>query len=257
MALPILGIITTGTGPRTEYDAYHKKFLSHLGVEVEVIARHALDNLSREEVRELEAGPNDNFIGCHIKMPGGRGDRMGDDWGHVWIAHHKLVPIYQKYIDELESLGVSATILCCAEEYGVNDFRSKRFFVQPWIVMTEYVRIQTLSMSRPKIGLLIPDEEHRRQDIDTWTSQPWMEKLELIVESKKGRLDAALESFRKAGVDLVLNWGYGYGIAPRDPDNALAYVEEKVGAPFITTQRIATLSVRDLLQPSINDRLFV
>jgi hypothetical protein len=152
---------------------------------------------------------------------------------------------------------VVGTVLCCIEEYGADDFRSRRFFLQPWMLMTDFVKNFTNSMQAPKIGLLIPDEEHYDQDKATWVSQPWMSKLTLTIEPKKGRLKEALKAMRDAHVDLVLNWGYGYGIAPRDDPATIPTVEDGAGAPFLTPQRMVGLAVRDMLRPSMNDKSFV
>lgn len=252
-----LGLITTGHGPRNEYVTYHRNLMKELRVGVEIKIAHALDGLSRDEIREIEARPGDIYIGCHIHEPGATGDRMGPGYGHVWIASRHLVPLFQKYLDSLEAEGVDATILCCAEEYPLDAFHSDRYFVLPWLVVTEWVRISTMYMPEPKIGILIPDEEHLDQDTATWQSQPWMKRLKVFIEPKKGRLDEALARLRRENVDMAINWGYGTGIAPEDPKDVIKSVEEAVGAPFITPHRLVTLYTRNLLRPSIDDRRFV
>ena len=252
-----LGLITTGNGPREEYITYHRNLMKELGLDIEIKIAHALDGLTRNEIREIETQPGDIYIGCHIKEPGATGDRMGPGWGHVWIASRHLVPLYQKCLDSLEAEGVDATILCCAEEYAPDAFHSDRYLVLPWLALTEWVRISTMYMPEPKIGILIPDEEHLDQDTATWQSQPWMKRLRVFIEPKKGRLDEALAQFREENVDMVINWGYGFGVAPEDPKDLIKSVEEAAGAPFITPHRMATFYIRNLFRPSIDDRRFV
>jgi hypothetical protein len=127
----------------------------------------------------------------------------------------------------------------------------------PWLLVTEWVRVSTLYMENPKVGILIGGEKWVEQDTATWTSQPWMQRLELVIETRRGRLDEALASFRKNEVDLVVGWGYGVGIAPEDPLDMLASMYEAIRVPYLTPHRLATMHVRSLLLPSLNDRRLV
>jgi len=252
-----LGLITTGHGPRNEYVAYHRNVMKYLGVDVEIKITNALDGLSRDEIREIEARPGDRYIGCHIHEPGATGDRMGPGWTHIWAASRHLAPLYQKCLDSLEAEGVDATILCCAEEYPLDAFQSKRPFVLPWLVITEWVRVSMMYTAEPKIGILIVDEEHLEQDTATWQSEPWMKRLKVFIEIKKRRLDEALARFREQNVDMVIHWGYGFSTAPGDPPHMIKSIEEAAGAPFIIPLRLATSHTRDLFRPSFDDRRFV
>jgi protein AroM len=255
--VPKLGLVTTGQGPRNEYVAYHRNLLEHLGVRAEISIRNALDGLSREEIRAIEVGLGKRCIGCHVHQPGATGDRMGPSgWTEVRVNPQALTVRFQKCIDSLDAEGVDATILCCAEEYPLDAFHAKRPLVLPWLVMTDWVRTSTMYLPEPRIGILIHDQEHVEEDIATWQSQSWMKRLKISFEMIKGRLDQALGRLRAEKVDMVIYWGYGWGIAPSDPADTIERVEEATGAPFITPQSITTLFVRHLLRPAINDRYF-
>lgn len=252
-----LGLITTGQGPRNEYVRYHRDLMRQLGVDVEIKIRNAMDGLSREEIRAIESKPGDRYIASHVHEPGATGDRMGPGWGSVYTRSTPLIPLFQQCLDSLEAEGVSATILCCVEEYPIDAFHSKCPLVVPWLVVTEWIRISTMYMAKPKIGILIPDEEHREENVATWSSQPWMKRLETVFEPRKGRLNEAIARLREENVDLAIYWGYGLGIAPKDPPDMLKSIYEVLGVPFITPQRFAVLHIRNLLVPSLDDRRFV
>ena len=219
-----LGLITTGQGPRNEYVRYHRNLMWELGVDAEIKIRNAMDGLTREQIRAMESKPGDRYIGSHIHEPGATGDRLGPGWGRVLTDSKPLIPLFQQCLDSLEAEGVDATILCCAEEYPIDAVHSKRPCVVPWLVMTEWVRVSTMYMAEPKIGILIPDEEHREEDAATWSSQPWMQRLEMVIEVGRGRLNEALARFREEKVDIAIHWGYGFGIGPGDPPDKLRSV---------------------------------
>lgn len=252
-----LGLITTGQGPRNEYVRYHRNLMWELGVDVEIKIRNAMDGLSREEIRAIESKPGDRNIGSHFHEPGATGDRMGPGWSEVLTDTKPLIPLFQKCLDSLEAEEVDATILCCVEEYPIDAFYSKRPFVVPWLVLTEWVRLSTMCMAKPRIGILIGGEKWVEQDTATWSSQPWMQRLEMVIETRRGRLNEALARFREGKVDMVIGWGYGVGIAPGDPPDMLKSIYETVGVPYLTPQRLATYHARNLLLPSLDDRRFV
>ena len=251
-----LGLITTGQGPRNEYVAYQRNLMKQLGLDVDIKVRNAMDGLTLEQIRAMESKPGDRYIGSHVHEPGVTGDRMGPGWTAVWTDTKPLIPLFQKCIDSLEAEGVDVTILGCAEEYPIDAFHSKRPLVVPWVVTTEWVRISTMYMAEPKIGIFILDEKHWEEDVATWNSQPWMKRLKIVFQIRKGREAEALASFRKNKVDFVVLWSFGVGLAPGDPVDLLKSSEEAAGAPLIIPQRLAMLHARNLLRPSLDDRAF-
>ena len=253
-----LGLVITGQGPRNEYVRYHRNLMWELGVDVEIKIRNAMDGLSREEIRAMESKPGERYVASHIHEPGAIGaSRMGPGWGRVFTDDKPLIPLFQNCLDSLEAEGVDATILCLAEEYPLDAFNSKRPFLVPWLVMTEWLRVSTMGMAEPKVGIMIPDEEHREEDAATWSSQPWMKGLNIVMESAKGRLTESLAQMKKENVDMILYWGYGFGIGPGESLDLFKSIYEAVSVPFITPQRLTGIHVRNLLVPPIDDRRFV
>jgi hypothetical protein len=253
-----LGLITTGQGPRNEYVRYHRNLMWELGIDVCIKICNAMDGLTRQEIRTMESLPRERQIGHHIHEEGATRDRLGTGWTRILTDSKPLIPLFQKCLESLEAQGVDLTILCCVEEFPIDSFQSRKPFLMPWVVVTEWVRITTMCMTEPRIGLLILDEEHRAQDMATWSSQPWMESLDLVVEIAGGRLDTALARCREEQVDMVVYWGYGLGLAPSDPPDKLQSVYETLGPiPLIAPNRLVAFHARNQLWPSLNDRRFV
>jgi hypothetical protein len=255
-----LGLITTGQGPRNEYVRYHRDLLWKLGLDVKIEIRNAMDGLSQEQIEAMESTPGERYIASHYHKPGATGDRMGPGWGKVFTDEKPLIPLFQNCLDQLEEEGVDVTILCCAEEYPLDAFHATRPFLVPWNLITDWVRVSTMYMDKPKLGLLIPDEEHWDEDIATWSSQPWMDKLEIVAERYWGRAEEAIAGLNREKENMVvaMYWGYGFGLSPEDPPDMLRSIYEALdGIPFVTIQRFMTLHVRNLLLPSLDDRRFV
>ena len=251
---PKLGLITVGQGPRDEFVAYHRNLLQHLGVAAQIEMRHGLEGLTRDEMRTLEALPGEACISGRIHEAGASRDRLPQSLVRVRSA--ALTPRFQACIDDLEAAGVSATILCCAEEYPPDTFRAARPFILPWLAMVEGVRVATLHMPAPRIGVLVLDEEHLAQNITTWSTQPWMRRLQLFFELWTNPIDQALCRLRDRQVQMVLIWGYGVGTAPGDPPGLIETVEAITGAPLLTAHAMSTLLVRHFLRPSMPDHDF-
>lgn len=254
-----LGLITTGQGPRNEYVRFHRNLLWDLGVDCEIHIRNAQDSLTREQIRSLEPQPGDRVIGHHVHEIGATGDRMGEGWREVHTKDRPLIPLFQNCIDSLEKEGVDAIILCCAEEYRTDDFHSNCPLIVPWIVMEEWVRTNTMYMNNPKVGILITDEKHREEDLNTWHSQPWMEKLKVVLDVNRGdNFAQALTHMKEEDVDMILLWGYGLSLAPNDPMDLLTSGYEILGnIPYVTPQRLCIYQARNVLCPCLDERRYV
>ena len=122
--------------------------------------------------------------------------------------------------------------------------------------MVEGVRVATLHMPAPRIGILVLDEEHLAQNIITWRTQPWMRRLQLFFELWTNPIDQALCRLRDRQVQMVLIWGYGVGTAPGYPPGLIETVEAITGAPLLTAHAMSTLLVRQFLRPSLPDHDF-
>jgi AroM protein len=253
--MPRLGLITTGHGPRKEFINYHGNVLAALGLsDAEIVIRHALDGLTWDEMVAISAQDGEIGIGCHVNVGDEAGDRMGPGYRGVTIEREKLVPIFQQKLNELETdENVDATILCCAEEYLPGALKSVRPLVWPYLSV--FRRIESLldSMDRPlRMGLLVPSERHKPQDMLTWTSQPWMKQVD--VQMALLNLDPSIDIAAQLAqelhdLDVAVIWGYSLGTAPRDPESVVMKISAALGCPVIPSRSAAILDARSLLSP--------
>jgi hypothetical protein len=228
-----------------------------MGVSVDVVARHALDGLSAEQIEALAPAPGEPAIHCHLRTPGATGSRLGPDWTETWVARAATELLVQARIDELEDEhGVGATIYCVAEWYPPGTFRSRRPLILPARNMLAYGQAVAESNPEATIGLLVYGARQRQQQLDTWRWQPWGARLRVeFGELGSAPLDAAAR-LRDRNPDLVFYWGYGVGLAPAHRADLIERLEEMLGQPVITPQNAAALFARNLFRPSVPGRTF-
>jgi protein AroM len=256
---PKLGLIGTGQGPRSEYIAFHSGMLRRLGLEVDVVMRHALHGMSAAEIQALAPKPEDPAIHGYVRVPGEMNHRFGADWGEVWMERGRSIGLVQACIDALEKEdGVDATIYCCAEPYPKDAFRCSRPLVLPYRVALGYAEAVAHSRGgKATIGILTGGTRQRKQQLEMWHSYPWTANLNLQFELVGEAPGEAAKRLAETKPDLVIYWGYGIGLAPGDPPGLISEMEAILGRPIILGHIVSTLFVRSLLYPSINGREFV
>jgi len=257
---PRLGIITTGHGPRTEYLRYHGNVLRHLGLpDVEIVARHSLEDLSPDEIDSMAPVADEPLIGGHVRAPGATGDRMGGGYREVLVARRLIIPLVQQRIDELDAEKVDAIIFCCAEEYPADAFSAMRPLIVPFRLVLAFVADAAGSLRRPfRVAVLTPGERWSKQDEATWRSEALPRSVEPVVIPLAGAPEAVAARVRDeiGQVDLAVLWGYGIGIAPFDPADLVGRLERGLGAPVVSVHALACRAARSLLRPSQDDLPF-
>lgn len=253
-----IGIVTTGQGPRDEYVNYHTNLLRHLGLtDVQLSIRHALDGLTEDEIDANAAKPGDWHIGCHVESPSSTGDRMGDGHKEVFVPREFMIERVQACIDSLEAEdGVDLTIFCCAEEYPDDAFTATGSLVLPFRVILDQVGAFVEARESARIGLVVPSVPHIEQDLRTFASARWADKVEFVAAGwSSSGADMAAELLAQGDApDLVVLFGYGMGIAPADDPALLTEIADAVGVPLVTAHGIATMTARGLLLPAMTDR---
>jgi len=256
---PKLGLIGTGQGPRSDYIAFHTGLLRRLGLEVDVVMRHALEGLSATQIKELAPKPEDPAIHGYMRSPGQMNPRFGADWGEVWMERGRSITLIQACIDALEEKdGVDAIIYCCAEPYPEDAFRSTKPLVLPYRVVLGYTKAVTYSRGgKATIGILTAGTRQRKQQLEMWRSYPWTANLNLQFELVGETPGEAAKRLAETKPDLVIYWGYGIGLAPGDPPGLISEMEAILGRPIILGHIVSTLFVRNFFYPSINGRDFM
>jgi hypothetical protein len=251
-----LGIVTTGHGPRDEYIRYHERLLAHLGAPVEVVIRHALDGLSYEQLKPHIVGPGVLNLGAHVHVPGATGNRLGPGWQHLFFDLRHCVARIQAAIDALETEdGVDLVLLACAAEFPEGALRARGVCVHPRELLFALAEAQAWDPSRrPRIGVLV-DHEHLATDQADWQRRPWGDRVDLHFAPIHDDILAAAATLG-GRVDMCFMWGYGVGLVAGDPPGLVTRLEEAIGAPLILPHRVATLFVRNLIRPPLDDLAF-
>ncbi|SEQ22068.1 AroM protein [Faunimonas pinastri] len=253
-----VGIITTGQSPRTEYRSFHRNALAALGIEADVFERACLDGLTRAEIRAHQIEPADGLgIGCYVHNDTPADRRMGSGWEEIFVDQAWYIERAQAAISAHQQDGMDIILMCCAEMYPANSFRSTVPLLLPYQLMFDLVRRQTEAKGKFRLALLLPTEWHIDQDRATWTSEPWMANVEASFGI--GIADGqAVEQLRGgAPYDLALIWGYGDGLAPHDPDDLLASISEGLQCPVVTPNVLNVFAARTLLTPAWPERIHV
>ncbi len=257
--MPKVGIITTGQSPRNEYVSFHRNALTALGLDnVEVVERACLDGLTRQQIAAHEITPDKGLgIGCYVHNTTPDDRRMGAGWEEIFVDQAWYLERAQAAIEAHERDGVDIILMCCAEMYPEGALSSTVPLLLPYQLMFDAVRRQAQARGKIKLALLLPTDWHIGQDRATWSSQPWMSKVEphFGIGIANG---AAIEQLKPEGpYDMALIWGYGDGLAPFDPETLLADISSALGCPTITPNVLNIFNGRTMLTPAWNERIHV
>lgn len=253
-----VGIITTGQSPRKEYVSFHRNALKALGLDADVSERACLDNLTRREIAAHEISPEDGLgIGCYVHNTTPDDRRMGAGWEEIFVDQTWYLERAQAAIDSHEAAGVDIILMCCAEMYPEGALHSKVPLLLPYQLMFDVVKRQVEARGKIKLALLLPTAWHIGQDRATWTSQPWMDKVD--AHFGIGIADGqAVEQLKAEGpFDLAIIWGYGDGLAPHDPETLLADISAALQCPTITPNVLNVFNARTLVVPAWPERIHV
>lgn len=253
-----VGIITTGQSPRKEYVSFHRNALKALGLTVEVTERACLDGLTRAEIAKHEISPENGLgIGCYVHNSTPDDRRMGAGWEEIFVRQEWYLERAQMAIDAHERDGMDIILMCCAEMYPEDTFKSKLPLLLPYQLMFDLVRRQAEARGKFKLALLLPTDWHIGQDRATWQSQPWMRMVDAHfgIGIADGRAVNTLKA--NAPYDLALIWGYGDGLAPFDPETLLADISAALGCPTVTPNVLNIFNARVLLTPAWPERVHV
>jgi hypothetical protein len=248
-----LGLCTLGQR-RPEYlNDWHRNFLKQFGLDVEVIAEHALEGLTAEEIKEIEQKPGDHFIGVTFRDPGGREEEkpgfpapwIGPGWRAIAVARHLLIPYLQKSIDRLEEKGADVVIITCAEEYPEGALTSKKFLIMPAKCFLGWVRAVLGQTKKARLGVLCASPGHAIQDRATLQRERGLDVYYEILHGDDW--ESAARRLKEYGVQATLLWGYHSGINHQAENAGAAIVQRITGAPCATPHGLAMRFAAEIL----------
>ncbi|WP_159500592.1 AroM family protein [Microbacterium sp. 18062] len=253
-----LGIITTGGGPRPEYESFHARLLAGIGLPgVEVVSRHALDGLDDVGLRAIE--PRDGHPAVHANVrsdaPGAR-TSLGDGWRDVWIDRSRFLDLVQRCIDELVAESVDAIIVCIAEELPGHVLVSPVPVIIPELAVAAAVESFVRTRRNTRIAVFCYSDRQRAQQLATWSRQPWMESASVAFYELGEGWDVAAEKAAAGEPHIGLLWGYGQGLIG-GTGREVAEMREALGVPVLAPHVLAGLSARSFLPPQIEPQGFL
>jgi len=253
-----IGIVTTGHGPRDEYIHYHSSFLEHLGAEVTVVTRHALEGLNLENLRPHFVDGSKPNIGAHIHFPGATGNQYGPGWDHPFLELGFAVERMQDAVEKLEHEDkVDIIVLACAAEIPVNAIHTELFLLHPRGLMFSLAEhLVNWTGRRLRFGILT-NQAHAEMDRQDWFRRSWVSEVDLFIAPVTDSVEDAAAELGEQGIDLGFYFGYGAGLAPFAPKDRLKKLCDVVKAPIIFPHWIATLFLRNLVVPCIDDATFM
>jgi len=249
-----LGVVTTGHGPREEYVEFHKRLLTALGADVEVFVRHIYEGLTLKELYPHEVGKETPNIGAHVHVPGAVGNHMGDGWEHRFYALDFATARVQETISLLEKEDrVDLVLLACAAEFPHGSLVADTILIHPRELLFQTAENLTRgARRRVRLGVIV-DAEHADHDLAEWQKQPWFHRIDLVIAPIETDTLSAARKLGKAKVEFAFFFGYGVGLAPLDPRDQVTSLEAAIGAPLILPHRVATLFLRNLIGPPLDD----
>jgi protein AroM len=250
-----IGIITTGQGPREEYDAFHSAAFAAMGAKVEVVSRHVLDDVDPRELHDLE--PIDGAPAIHANVRGAESDvsTLGPGWRNVWLDRGKYVERVQLALDSLESESLSIAIVCVAEELPPDDLHFSGTLVLPFGHLRAAVESAARSREAATIAVFSYGVRQRQQQEAAWSREPWMRRSTFhYFELNEGWASAG-EKAARLDADFGLIMGYGAGLL--GADDGLAEMREQFHAPVLVPHMIACAAARQYVRPQQNPRDFL
>lgn len=218
-----IGFITIGQSPRQDVISDIKKILE---VKIEVVECGALDEVSPEEIREIETMERDILV---TKLRNGK---------QVKISVERALMGVQRCIKKLEGECQIIVILCTGEFPDIN---SRRIIIEPSKLLKNMVYS---IISKGRIGVLIPSEEQAGMALEKWRR----DEVEVVTESMspyedidENKILEISRRFSKAQVDVIILDCIGYNISLKEK------IRNNTGLPVILPRTLIARTLGELL----------
>lgn len=243
-----LGLMSLGQGPRPEYELLHKRLFAGLGLVVEPVSRHVLDELTTNEIEALAATADEPAIHCNLHGAGATPSPLGPDWHARWLGRDRLLPHMQRCIRELEAEGVAATICCVAEPFPEHGLASGRPLVFPADVMLAHAAARAATAPEMTLGLIAHGDRQQTQQRAALARQGWAARINVVFGAGDS-LEESVDDLNRRGAALIQIWAFAAGVGPKDAPGRLAGLVERSAAPLLVPAVAAAMFTRGFLSP--------
>lgn len=221
-----LGAITIGQSPRDDVIA---EMLPYLGKDVKIIQAGALDELTYEEILELEPEDGDNVLVS--KLNDGRSVILGESY---------ILPLLQDCIEKVSTEGADAIIFLCTGELPDVFKASKPIFYPERILLGT---TQSL-VGKGKVGVILPDKDQKKLCIKKW-SQVGVDVVVVNGSPYNGddEIDEVIMELNKEdNIDLIVLDCMGYTQEMKNK------VSKGTGKPVILSRTIVARVIGEILE---------
>lgn len=217
-----IGMLTIGQTPRIDVIPPIKDIM---GSDYDFIEAGALDGMTKKQVESLDVRNDDYILATRL-----------NDGSEVKVAKRIIIPLLQKQITKLETLGVDLTVVMCTGKFPA--FKAKHLVVTP----SEILRgVLEASIKRGKLGIVYPAIEqiaHMEREF----GQPDLELYgDFYSPYDKSGLDSLCERLKNRELNLIFLNCFGY-------DRNLTNIIKKItGAPVIQSNAVIAKVLTELV----------
>ncbi len=215
-------MLTIGQTPRTDVIPPIKEIM---GPDYDFIEAGALDGMTKKQVELLDVHNDDYILATRL-----------NDGSEVKVAKRVIIPLLQKQITKLETLGINLTVVMCTGKFPA--FNAKHLVVTPSEILHGVLEA---SIKRGKLGIVYPAVEQ----ITHMEREFGRSGLELYGDFyspyDKSDLECLCERLKNKELDLIFLNCFGY-------DRHLTNEIKKItGAPVIQSNAIVAKVLTELI----------
>lgn len=224
MSRPRLGVVLIGQSPEADCEPALRAVL---GENVEIIARGALDGMSRAEIDKLK--PADGKDALFTRLP---------DGAAVTISKRAVTQAAQGQLDRFGREGTDVTLMFCTGAF--RGLKSSGLVVFPSAVLSA---VTAALVSTGRLGVLVPLPEQVPSAITQW-ARPGIEVFAEALTPEDGNAKAVeIAAARLAACQphLIVMDCMGYSLADKERVRRIA------GAPTVLAATVTARVIQELI----------
>ncbi len=217
-----IGMLTIGQAPRGDI---LPPLIEILGDGFEIVEAGALDDVTSEEIDQIEFEPDDYLLVSRMR-----------DGTEVMITKRFILPRLQEKLRRLEEQGVGLTVIMCTGRFP--KFESKGLVVTPQEILKGVLEA---TLKRGRLGVVYPAEEQMHM-AETTFGREGVEVYADFLSPFEGESDVEALADRLADQDLDLILLNCFGFS----SNVKAAVAERTSKPVILSNTLVARVLKEL-----------
>jgi protein AroM len=216
-----LGAVTVGQSPRTDIIP---ELRTILGDAVEIVEAGALDDLSAQEIRYLAPDEGEQVLVTRLR-----------DGTAARIAHHHVVPLLRRRLDELAER-VEAVLLLCTGTFEPFPYP------RPILYPERFMLAMAQAVAPWHLGVITPDPAQLDEQQTRWSRAAGrVTSMPASPYTAAETLPALGTRLADRGADLIVLDSLGYGLAMKEA------VHRASGRPVLLPRTVLARAAAELL----------